>query len=305
MKQLIFVLLTCPLFTKAQDLQTVTNVDNTTTNLLRITGMGKIPTTGAGLELFRNANRTVIMGYDRDNGQNMRLALQPGGAGSITTINETGGKLLVNGAEDGPDVGFAVNGPVSFTATPGVVKRGISIFHDDHRDGRTVLVMDANGGDAGGMDYFFIEHFAADIGARFTTANAAPLLFATNAADRMVLDANGNVGIGMLTPSEKLVVNGTVRATKVKVSQSVWPDFVFDSGYKLPSLYELERFIKQNGHLPGVPTECEVRRDGIDVGDNQAKLLQKVEELTLYIIDLNKQLEQQQAQIKELQVNRK
>lgn len=101
----------------------------------------------------------------------------------------------------------------------------------------------------------------------------------------------GNVGIGTSNPGiYKLAVEGTLGARKIKVTQaSPWADYVFDSSYQLKPLTELEKFIKINKHLPDVPTAREVEKEGIDVGENQALLLKKVEELTLYMIEIKKE----------------
>lgn len=99
----------------------------------------------------------------------------------------------------------------------------------------------------------------------------------------------GNVGIGTTSPSEKLSVNGNVRAKKIIVSQLNWPDYVFDTFYKLRPLREVEEFIKTNKRLPEMPSATEVGEQGISVGDNQALLLKKIEELTLYLIELRKE----------------
>ena len=109
----------------------------------------------------------------------------------------------------------------------------------------------------------------------------------------------GNVGIGTLAHNDyKLAVNGQALFTKVKVQLfGSWPDYVFEKDYKLPSLAEVEDFIRQNHHLPGIPTAHEIEKDGLDVGESQAVLLRKIEELTLYVIDLNKKLEAQQTLI--------
>ncbi len=76
--------------------------------------------------------------------------------------------------------------------------------------------------------------------------------------------------------------------------QSNWPDFVFAPSYNLPSLEQVETFVKANKHLPEVPTSKEVEANGVDLGANQAKLLQKIEELTLYLIEQNKLIKEQQ-----------
>jgi hypothetical protein len=103
----------------------------------------------------------------------------------------------------------------------------------------------------------------------------------------------GNVGIGTTTPgSYRLAVEGTVGARKVVVTrQSSWADHVFASDYPLPTLYDLEAFIKAHKHLPQVPTEKEVSIHGVDLGDMNKTLLQKVEELTLYLIEHRKELD--------------
>jgi hypothetical protein len=110
----------------------------------------------------------------------------------------------------------------------------------------------------------------------------------------------GNVGIGTISPSEKLSVNGNISAKKLIVTQTGWSDYVFDKDYKLRSLSSLESFIKQNKHLPEVPSAKEVEEKGINVGDNQALLLKKIEELTLYVIELKKITINQQSQINKL-----
>jgi len=98
-----------------------------------------------------------------------------------------------------------------------------------------------------------------------------------------------------------LAVNGTLSAQKMRITQTgPWPDYVFSNQYKLPTLLQLEQYIKQNNHLPDVPSATEVEKKGIDVGDNQATLLKKIEELTLYMIEQEKKLRQQNEEIAEM-----
>lgn len=111
-------------------------------------------------------------------------------------------------------------------------------------------------------------------------------------APRLVIMDNGNVGIGASAPEAKLSVNGGILATKIKVNQNLtWPDYVFEPTYQLPSLYQLEQFIRQNKHLPDVPSAETIAREGLDLGDTQAALLKKIEELTLYVIELKKEVD--------------
>ncbi|MDG3581258.1 hypothetical protein [Galbibacter pacificus] len=101
----------------------------------------------------------------------------------------------------------------------------------------------------------------------------------------------GNVGIGTEDPgSWKLAVNGKIRAKEVKVETS-WSDFVFENDYELPTLEEVEKHIQEKGHLKDIPSDKEVAKEGIYLGEMDAKLLQKIEELTLYIIEQNKRIE--------------
>lgn len=101
---------------------------------------------------------------------------------------------------------------------------------------------------------------------------------------------NGKVGIGTNNLSAELTVNGHIHAKEVKVFTEAGADFVFDENYELTDLIELENFITQNKHLPDIPPEKEMVNEGIQLAEMNVKLLQKVEELTLYVIDMNKQL---------------
>ncbi|PCJ79096.1 MAG: hypothetical protein COA57_15880 [Flavobacteriales bacterium] len=110
-------------------------------------------------------------------------------------------------------------------------------------------------------------------------------------AGKMTILSNGNVGIGTTTPDHKLDVCGTMRAQRVIV-ETFSCDFVFEEDYNLRTIAEVEEYIKRNGHLPDIPPAIEVETNGIDVGDFQARLLQKIEELTLYIIEQNRRMEE-------------
>jgi hypothetical protein len=117
---------------------------------------------------------------------------------------------------------------------------------------------------------------------------------AANAATALYLKANGNIGIGTTNPLAKLSVNGTgtfngkVKCTEIEVLTAAFPDFVFKAGYNLRPLSEVEAYINLNKHLPEVPSEAAVLANGLNLGQLNTTLLQKVEELTLYMIQLQK-----------------
>lgn len=115
----------------------------------------------------------------------------------------------------------------------------------------------------------------------------------SNALSGIRMDPAGNVGIACSnTQGYTLAVNGTAIFTKVVVKTfSNWPDYVFKKNFQHPSLDSLERYIKANSHLPEIPSADSIAKTGLDLGANQATLLKKIEELTLYVIELNKKNE--------------
>ncbi|PUB25221.1 hypothetical protein C8J95_1142 [Elizabethkingia sp. YR214] len=114
-------------------------------------------------------------------------------------------------------------------------------------------------------------------------------------------NVNGNVGIGTINPQNKLDVNGTVHAKEVKVDMAGWADFVFQSDYQLSALEEVEKHIQEKGHLPNIPSAKEVIDNGLSLGESQKLLLQKIEELTLYAIEQNKLIKEQQKKVQQLE----
>lgn len=128
------------------------------------------------------------------------------------------------------------------------------------------------------------------------TKNATPITIGTNNAAAITILSGGNVGIGTTNPgSYKLAVNGGIHTQSVNVDLTGWPDFVFKNEYWLPSLTEVKTYIDRNHHLPDMPSEQEVIKDGINLGEMNKLLTKKVEELTLYLIEKdqeNKELKQ-------------
>ncbi len=122
-----------------------------------------------------------------------------------------------------------------------------------------------------------------------------------NIANSGKLIAYGNVGIGTANPgSYKLAVNGNVKARQVEVNSQGWADYVFEKEYDLKPLNEVAEFISKNGHLPNVPSEKEVAENGINLGKMDAVLLRKIEELTLYVLELKKENDQIKEELEKL-----
>ncbi len=109
----------------------------------------------------------------------------------------------------------------------------------------------------------------------------------------IIEDENGKLGIGKSNPTAKLHVNGNIIAEEIKVENVTGADFVFTPDYILMPLQEIEAFVKQNHHLPEVPSAAEMEANGVELGKMNMLLLQKIEELTLLMIQQQKQIEQQ------------
>jgi len=109
----------------------------------------------------------------------------------------------------------------------------------------------------------------------------------------------GNVGIGTTTPDAKLSVSGQVHAQEVKVSITVpGPDYVFDKDYQLSSLEDIKNYIDQNKHLPEIPSAKEMEKNGVQLGEMNMLLLKKIEELTLHILEQQKQIDELRQSLK-------
>lgn len=127
------------------------------------------------------------------------------------------------------------------------------------------------------------------------------LWLGSSAGKSMTIYRNGNIGVGTDAPSEKLSVNGNIKTRKLYVTQTAWPDYVFDSSYELTPLAAVGQFIKQYKHLPEIPSAKEIKEKGISVGDNQSLLLKKIEELTLYLLQQDEKIKCLEKQVNRLQ----
>ncbi|MNQ28454.1 hypothetical protein D3C85_417470 [compost metagenome] len=134
--------------------------------------------------------------------------------------------------------------------------------------------------------------YAVDMNLLKTSTTISPLITAVAPGSRQYMSImQDRVGIGTNTPDSALAVNGTIHSKEVKVDVTGWPDYVFKKEYDLPTLEEVEKHINEKGYLKNIPSEEEALKNGISLGEMNAKLLQKIEELTLYIIEQKKDID--------------
>lgn len=211
-----------------------------------------------------------------------RLVLYgPATVNSLKATNLVGGGQVVANADGTLALGSGSTGSV-YTAGPGIDITGSIISNTALNNTWTI----------GGNENITTSHFIG-------TTNSQPLIFKTSNSEALRITPSGQVGIGTAyvatnfeDASYKLFVEGNIKARKIKVDAANWADYVFEDSYKLPPLKEVEQFIKTHKHLPDVPSANEVKEKGLDLGENQVVLLKKIEELTLYVIDQNKKMDE-------------
>ena len=285
---------------------------------------------------YFNTGLTVDSGqigsYDED------LILQTSGVNRLFVSNTTGNiglstlphatyRLDVNGSINATSLyvnGTPVSGGTSQWTTTGSniyynagnVAIGTSTISSTTKfevvgpgSGNGATIRASGGGDVllnSGGSLFFDGNYSYGAGNYIRPVAANTQAFFTSGIERMRIASDGNIGIGTTLSSNpngyKLAVNGVIGAKEVKVenTSTTWPDYVFNSDYKLSPLSEVEHFIKENNHLPEVPTASEIKEKGQALGEMNALLLKKVEELTLYLIDIKKEVNELKTENKSL-----
>lgn len=252
-----------------------------TMNLSGNIGIGKSPV-GFPLAIKGDASNGFIQFFNNADVAKWHLRLESNGAFGITESGVVDRRLVI---APGGNIGIGTTNTPSaslhiFSGTEPTIKLqsdGIS-----ENSGRVSLRQSNNtGADLfydGALDVIVLETFNAGV----------------SDGRRMIMQqTTGDMGIGTtdLATGHKLSVNGKIACTEVRVQpQNQWPDYVFAEEYALKPLEQLKQEIEIHGHLPGIPSAQEIQTNGLQIGDMQSRMMEKIEELTLYLIDINSQV---------------
>ncbi|MES2777842.1 MAG: hypothetical protein V4722_26920 [Bacteroidota bacterium] len=241
------------------------------------TGWGKALSNGYGMHMFFNpANGSYSIAMQDSVAANAEFVATPKNA--ITTFKN--GYVHIGSNNMSDQASLSISGGSNF---PSHFNYG-SDGHSYIRGGDRIF---SNIGFARRPSKVFINDIPGQILA--TGANTA-------GGDVILVTGGGNVGIGTEnTAGYKLAVNGNVRSKEVVV-ETGWADYVFEEDYLLPTLESVEQHIKINKHLPGIPSALSIQKNGLNLGAVQTKMMEKIEELTLYVIALKKEIESIKSQ---------
>lgn len=251
---------------------------------------------------------TISIGY-----MNASLGINTIVVGSYAKVNSNSGIVIGKGYsysepllnnKDGIMMGFGSNVSTMFISnSAGINKTGkIAIGNTTTPQAKLHVLADSNEN----AD-LLLQGTGASSNAEIMFQNANNKI-SVSSSGKMTMNASsfsltgGNVGIGCGSNRNYiLAVSGGIISDKVSIKNiEDWPDYVFEDSYEVMSIDELEQYIESNSHLPSVPSRAEVLENGIDVAEMNAILLEKIEELTLYVIELQKQMDKQQNEINKL-----
>ena len=270
------------------DISAATSISYTPQALIQTTWFRRRVTDGTDTTYSNNSEITVTI---------------PGGGGTITSVALASDDFTVTGS------------PItsSGTITVNLANASVDAAHLSNNiiSGRTALtsglsstdelfVSDVSEAKLKRMDVSVLQNYLQS-NLDFGSGSGTSLWSTSTTNNSNIVRESGNVGIGVSDPGDyKLAVNGTIRSKEVIVETANWADYVFEPDYKLKSLDEIEQFIKENGHLPDIPSATQVQKNGVGLAEMNILLLKKVEELTLYIIDQQKEINSLKSDLTEI-----
>ncbi|MBC8054694.1 MAG: hypothetical protein H7Y13_16680 [Sphingobacteriaceae bacterium] len=224
-------------------------------------------------------NTTLQIGFVADYNNGGGLSIKAGGNLGVGVLVPTARLHLKAGTDAIAPFKFTAGSNLSTPQSGAMEWDGSKLYQTDNAGNRNTIA------------------YLSDLSA--TTINESNLVHRT--LDESIAGTktfSGNVGIGTTNPGTyQLAVKGTIKTQAIKVDPSNWSDYVFYDSYKLPSLKDVEKYIKEKQHLPDIPSEADVKKNGIELGEMNSLLLKKIEELTLYMIEKDKQLERANEKI--------
>jgi len=280
---------------------------NATSAGLTLANVGNYPTLGFNTEISGGYKRMYhgqasFFQFDVASGDN-KYWLSSDSAADATAIGGYYQPFTLQGSGN-----VRINNYLGINANGNVDSGRVIIAHNSSIASPTLKLLETSNTDyarfelsnTGTNRFWHIAGFNSTSGTAFDRLN----FYHSTAGDIMSITGDGRVGFGTTSPATgyKVSVNGKVICTELRV-QTVgsWPDYVFANNYQLRSLPDLETYIQTNSHLPGIPPAAEVEANGITVGDMQKKLVEKVEELTLYIIQQDKTMKALEMRLRHLE----
>lgn len=254
-----------------------------------VTNLDMLTVRGGNARIGPTSGTYIRLGYDGTNS-----FINAIGSGSLMINNNIGKKVFIGTGTSLSDVEMGGNVSIGSSANQNGAKFQIAK--------ESTFKIYANGGGDITSSTSIRPHFASNTDFKIYEGPWGGATFRFGIfgnGNTFLAPSGGAVAIGTTNTTSMtgymLTVNGAIRAKEIKVNTN-WSDFVFDSNYKLMPLAEVEAFIQDHGHLPEIPSAKEVEENGVSLGEMQARLLQKIEELILHVIELKKENEKMKVQ---------